>query len=102
MNDAMHWKRARRIRGDLKKSQLVELSLAVRRRRVTFARSPRPCGRCRTWFRGDGKVSIERWYISPYVEKPFNLKLIKSFVPELRSRKGFSYFEIPMFCVIYI
>ncbi len=34
-----------------------------------------------------GKVSIERLCIlSPYVEKPFNSKVIKSFVPELRSR----------------
>ena len=35
---------------------------------------------------GGGIVSIERWYLSPYVEKPFNSKVIKSFVPELRSR----------------
>ena len=27
--------------------------------------------------------------LSPYVEKPFNSKVIKSFVPELRSRKCF-------------
>ena len=38
----------------------------------------------------DGKVSIERLYLSPYVEKPFNSKVIKSFVPELRSRRFFS------------
>ena len=44
----------------------------------------------------DGKDSIERWYLSPYVEKPFNSKVIKSFVPELRSRKCFSCFGIPM------
>ena len=37
----------------------------------------------------DGKVSIERLYHSPYVEKLFNSKVIKSFVPELRSRKVF-------------
>ena len=68
--------------------------------RLTLARTPRPCGRCRTWFGGDGKVSIERWYLSPYVEKPFNSKVIKkSFVPELRSRKCFSCFGIPMFYV---
>ena len=28
-------------------------------------------------------------YLSPYVEKPFISKVIKSFVPELRSRKCF-------------
>ena len=27
--------------------------------------------------------------LSPYVEKPLNSKVIKSFVPELRSRKCF-------------
>ena len=37
----------------------------------------------------DGKVSIERMCISlPYVEKPFNSKVIKSFVPELRRTPG--------------
>ncbi len=38
-------------------------------------------------------------YLSPYVEKPLNSKVIKSFVPELRSRKCFSCFGIPMFYV---
>ena len=28
-------------------------------------------------------------YLAPYVEKPFNSKVIKCFVPELRSRKCF-------------
>ena len=81
----------------LKKS--FELSLAVRRRRMIFACSPRPCGRYHTWLGGDRKVSIERWYLSPYVEKPVNSKVIKSFVPELRSRKCFLCFGIPMFYV---
>ena len=42
--------------------------------------------------------------LSPYVEKPFNSKVIKSFVPELRSRKCFSCFGIPMLsmCVMDI
>ena len=60
--------------------------------------------------RGDlGQVShdIGRWRwksqyrkivrLSPYVEQPLNSRVIKSFVPELRSRKCFSCFEIPMF-----
>ena len=38
-------------------------------------------------------------YLSPYVEEPLNSKVIKSFVPELRSRKSFSCFGIPMFYV---
>ena len=37
--------------------------------------------------------------LSPYVEEPLNSKVIKRFVPELRSRKCFSCFEIPMFYV---
>ena len=37
-------------------------------------------------------------YLSPYVEEPLNSKLIKSFVPEQRSRKCFSRF----LCSIYI
>ena len=37
--------------------------------------------------------------LSPYVEKPLNSKVIKSFVPELRSCKCFSRFGIPMFYV---
>ena len=36
-------------------------------------------------------------YLSPYVKEPLNSKVIKSFVPELRSRKCFSCFEIPIF-----
>ena len=43
--------------------------------------------------------SQHRKNLSPYVEKPLNSKVIKSFVPELRSRKCFSCFGIPMFYV---
>ena len=50
----------------------------------------------RTCWGADGKVSIERWYLSPYVEKTFNSKVIKSFLPELRSRKCLVFF---FFCV---
>ena len=35
-------------------------------------------------------------YLSPYVEEPLNSKVIKCFVRELRSRKCFSCFGIPM------
>ena len=70
-----------------------ELSLAVRRRRVTFACSPRPCGgNARDGGGAYGKVSIERLCLSPYVEKHLNSKVI----PELRSRRCFSCFGIPM------
>ena len=65
------------------------------RRRLTFA-----CGRYRTWCVADGNIVIERLCRSlPHVEKPFNSKVIKSFVPELRSRKCFLCFGIPMLSI---
>ena len=67
---------------------------------VDFRGSPRPCAGCRTWFGADGKVVIERLCLSlPYIEKPFNSKVIKSFVRELRSRKCFLCFGIPMLSI---
>ena len=60
-----------------------------------------------TFVVGATRVGGGRWksqnrknvYLSPYVDEPLNSKVIKSFVPELRSRKCFSCFEIPMFYV---
>ena len=71
---------------------------------MTFACSRRP------WTGAARDGGGERWksqnrknvHLSPYVEEPLNSKVIKGFVPELRSRKCFSYFEIPMFCVYVI
>ena len=64
---------------------------------VDFRSTPRPCGGCRTWWLGggaDGKVVTKRLCLSlPYVEKHFNSKVIKSFVPELRSRQVFFVFR---------
>ena len=45
----------------------------------------------------DEKDSIERLCLSPYVEEPLNSKVIKRFVPELRSRYVFFVFRDPMF-----
>ncbi len=79
-----------------------ELSSSVRRRRLTFgARRGLTTGVARGGgggrVGGDGKVVIERLCLSlPHVEKPFNSKVIKSFVPELRSRNWFLCFGIPM------
>ena len=86
------------------KSQFVELSLAVRRRRVTFASSQWPCGGCHTcwWGQANGKASIERLCLSPYVEKPLNSKVIKSFVSELRSRQVFFVFQDSYVLCIYV
>ena len=49
-----------------------------------------PCGGCHMCWgeRADGKTSIERLCLSPYVET-FNSKVIKGFVPEQRSRECF-------------
>ena len=69
-------------------------------RKLTFARALRPCVGCARDWGTDGKVVKERLCFSlPYVKKPLNSKVIKSFVPELRSRKCFSCFGIPMFYV---
>ena len=78
VSDIMHWKHGLRF----EKIQLVEIETWARP--DEFVRYG-----CRTWWGADGKVSIERLCLSPYVEKPFNSKVIKSFVPELRSRKCF-------------
>ena len=67
---------------------------------MTFACSPRP-------WAGVARDGVGRWksqnrknvYLSPYVEDLLNSKVIKSFVPEVRVRKCFSCFEIPMFYV---
>ena len=92
---------AQRIWGILKKGSWVEnktpngkgrLSGLAKVRRICALRAPHGWG-------ADGKASIERLCLSPYVEKPFNSKVIKIFVPELGSRKCFWCFRIPMFYV---
>ena len=70
---------------------------------MKFACSPRPCGGCHTCLGcADGKASIERLCLSPYVEKPFNSKVIKRFVPELRSRQVFFVFRDSYVLCIYV
>ena len=92
---------ARRIWGILKKSVgWVEFCLG--RRRLTFACSRRPWAGVARNGVGEGRwkrLDRKNVYLSPYVEEPLNSKVRKSFVPELRSRKCFSCFEIPMFYV---
>ena len=100
-----HTGSARRIWGILKKS--VEFCLG--RRRLGFACSPKPgqwpCGGCHTCVcvgGADGKVIIERLCISlPYVET-FNSKVIKGFVPELRSRYVFFVFRDSYVLFVYV
>ena len=80
--------------------KIRELSFSVRGWLLTFgarrglaAGAARGGGRC--------KFIIERFFLSlPYVEKPLNSKVIKSFVPELRSRQVFFVFRDSY--VIYI
>ena len=87
------WCHAPEAWAEIWKVELVE-EFCLGRRRLTFACSPWPCGGCHTCFgEGDGKVSIERMYLSPYFGKPFNSKVIKSFIPELRSRQVFFVFR---------
>ena len=91
---------ARRILGILKKS--VELSPASGEdgwlslaRGVLGQMSHEMVGGGGRW-KSQNRKNV---YLSPYVEEPLNLKVIKSFVPELRSRKCFSSFGISMFYV---
>ena len=95
-----HASDARGVFGGFWKSQLVESCLG--RRRLTFACLPwqvshKMGGGCR--WKSQNRKNV---YLSPYVEEPLNSKAIKSFVPELRSCKCFSCFEIPIFYVIYM
>ena len=49
------------------------------------------------WKSQDRKIVCLSLSLSPYIEEPLNSKVIKSFVPEQRSRKCFSSFEIATF-----
>ena len=103
-HNSPHWKRgygvrvtsrtgrARRIWGDFEKSVSWELD-TEQDGWFSLARGDL-CGGCHTcwWGGGDEKASIERLCLSPYVEEPLNSKVIKSFVPEQRSRHVF--FEV--------
>ena len=90
----MHRKRARRIWRDLKKS--VSWELDSEREGPTFGARWGQTNLCAKGVArvlgADEKVIIERSCISlPYVET-FNSKVIKGFVPELRSRYVFFVF----------
>ena len=111
--DVTHRKRARGGFGGFLKSQLVELSWVeywtpnekgrlsrlAEARWICALRAPHEMGRGGRW-KSQNRKNV---YLSPYVEEPLKSKVIKSFVPELRSRKCFSCLGIPMFYVyIYI
>ena len=100
------WRHDRKRGLKFEKSQLVEFLPG--KKKVDFRGSSWPDyfvhygRRALVGLRADDlkAVSTERWYLLPYVEKPFNSKVIKSFVPELRSRKCFFVFQDSY--VIYI
>ena len=93
---------ARRIWGILKKVSWVESCLG--RRRLTFACSRRPWADVTRVAGADGKgQNRKNVYLSPYVEEPLNLKVIKSFVPELRSRYVvFVFRDSYVLCMLYM
>ena len=95
MNEVMHRKHAWRMLGIWEKS--VSWVLASEEdgwlSRLAEAR-PVVCGMGHTWWWWGWGCRWKSQHrkilsLSPYVEKPFNSKVIKSFVPELRSRKVF-------------
>ena len=98
-----HTRSARRIWGiwGILKMSVSWVESCLGRRRLTSVCSRRPwAGVARMGGRGRWKSQNRKnVYRSPYVEEPLNSKVIKSFLPELKSRKCFSCFEIPMFNV---
>ncbi len=104
VNDVTNRKRARRILGILKKSvswvlsreKTVDFRLLTEARPVALWQVPHMLGGA------NGKVIIERLCISlPYV-KTFNSKVIKGFVPELRSCYVFFMFRDSYVLCIYV
>ena len=99
---------ARGILGDLKKSVELSYELDTEQEGSTFGTrwgetNLRSTGATRDGVGGRWKSQNRKnVYLSPYVEEPLNSKVIKGFVPELISRKGFSCFGIPMFYVYVI
>ena len=80
--------------GDFEESQLSWVLPSEEERWHSLSRRGLVSGAHVVWGRWKSQV-----YLSSYVEKPLNSEVIKSFVPELRSRKFFSCFRIPMFYV---
>ena len=100
----MHRKRARRILGILKKSVSWELDTEREGSILGALRGQtnlRATGASRDGG-ADEKVIIERLCLSPYVEKPLNSKVIKSSIPELRSRYVFFVFRDSYVLCIYV
>ena len=99
-----HAPEARRGFWEILKKSVCWVESCLGRRRLTITCSRRPLAVVAHDGGGRWKSQNRKnVYLSPYIEEPLNSKVIKSFVPELRSRKCFSCLEIPMFYVyIYI
>ena len=101
-NDVTHRKRAEDF-GILNKS--VELSWELPREKTVDSFARGGLGQVSQEMVGGGKWKSQNRknvYLSPYVEEPFNSKVIKSFVPELRSRYVFSEFRDSYVLCIYM
>ena len=84
-NDVMHRKCAEDL-GRFWKSQWVEMRPASEENGWFSIAHGDLCGGCHTCWWGRWKSQNRKIvYLSPYVEKPLNSKVIKSFVPEQRS-----------------
>ena len=101
------WRHALEARGGFWgfwKSQLFELSPASGEDGwLSLAREALWRVRTRWW--GGGRWTNRNrkdGYLSPYVEEPLNSKVIKSFVPELRSRMCFFVFQDSYVLCIYV
>ena len=79
---------------DILKKSVSAVETCLGGRRLAFACTQRPwAGVARDGAGTDEKARIERLCLSPYVKEPLNSKVIKSFVPELRSRYVFFEFR---------
>ena len=104
LNDFMHRNRARRILGDFKVSSW---ELGSEREGSTFGARWGQANLCSTDAArdgggADGTVIIERLCISLLYVETFNSKVIKCFVPELRSRYVFFVFRDSNVLCIYV
>ena len=79
---------------DLPREKTVGFRLLAEARPVAFATGTHEMGRGGRW-KSQNKKNV---YLSPYVEEPLNSKVIKSFVPELRSRV----FRVSRLLCIYV
>ena len=83
--------------GGFWKRQLVELSSWLRRRQLAFTCLLKPGQSWGGRWKSQNRKNV---YLSPYVEEPLNSKVIKCFIPELRSCKCFRILRF--LCSMYI